>query len=391
MAPEVWKGKISQNSDQYSLAMTYIELRLGRPPFPVTDMVTMMEGHLRKQPDLAPLDQAEQRVILKAVNKDADQRYGSCREFGEALARAVMGETVTDVRATLTSLDPRLLRSPLRTWISRCLWLLMACVLGLLIAVAAYRLNLIGPGPAPVFLLAGAEKLSDEVVEDSNGRRFFKQIACYLPGDTEPIEFLAIAKKEKDDPDTFYMMKNKVSVALYRRFSKANANSISHKDWNELNLSDDYPAFGIGVEDAHRFAEQLHGRLPTRQQWDKAAGRYEPGDREGPYNGKWTKESKLNIAVDSPMRIAEAKDDESPFGCRDMAGNGQEWTRDCNKGVVPLPPDQQPGATVYLRGVGLGYRDSAPLRYKDLEKEDLGIWDYPKNNQDIGFRVVIEP
>src|SRR5260370_40535609 len=77
MAPEVWKGKISQNSDQYSLAMTYIELRLGRPPFPVMDMVTMMEDHLRNQPDLAPLDEDEQEGSLNAVNKDAEQRYPS--------------------------------------------------------------------------------------------------------------------------------------------------------------------------------------------------------------------------------------------------------------------------------------------------------------------------
>ena len=32
MAPEVWRGKYRPESDQYSLAMTYAELRLGRRP-----------------------------------------------------------------------------------------------------------------------------------------------------------------------------------------------------------------------------------------------------------------------------------------------------------------------------------------------------------------------
>src|SRR5207249_1090102 len=33
MAPEVWNGKLSLHSDQYSLAVTYAELRTGRIPF----------------------------------------------------------------------------------------------------------------------------------------------------------------------------------------------------------------------------------------------------------------------------------------------------------------------------------------------------------------------
>src|SRR5262249_41401636 len=85
MAPEVWQGQISRQSDQYSLAMTYIETRLGHPPYPAKDMVQMMYDHLRNLPDLAPLDEAEQQAILKAVAKEADQRYASCREFVEAL------------------------------------------------------------------------------------------------------------------------------------------------------------------------------------------------------------------------------------------------------------------------------------------------------------------
>jgi len=34
MSPEIWDNKISYRSDQYSLAVAYVELRLGRPPVP---------------------------------------------------------------------------------------------------------------------------------------------------------------------------------------------------------------------------------------------------------------------------------------------------------------------------------------------------------------------
>jgi serine/threonine protein kinase len=42
MAPEVWKGKVALNSDQYSLAMTYAELRLGRCMLPSTNIMDLM-------------------------------------------------------------------------------------------------------------------------------------------------------------------------------------------------------------------------------------------------------------------------------------------------------------------------------------------------------------
>lgn len=94
MAPEIWMGKISRNSDQYSLAMTYIELRLGRCPFQAADLMQMWQRHVEELPDIAGLGPAEQQVILKAVSKDADQRYGSCREFAEKLANAAEGTTI---------------------------------------------------------------------------------------------------------------------------------------------------------------------------------------------------------------------------------------------------------------------------------------------------------
>lgn len=89
MAPEVWRGKGSKQSDQYSLAYTYAELRLGRRPFPSNDYAAVMLDHLEKTPDLNPLPVAEQQVLLRAMAKDPEHRYGSCMEWVEDLARAL--------------------------------------------------------------------------------------------------------------------------------------------------------------------------------------------------------------------------------------------------------------------------------------------------------------
>jgi serine/threonine protein kinase len=89
MAPEVWRCRLSPHSDQYSLAVSYAELRLGRPVVSANDMVGLMLAHLEGKPDLEPLRAAEQYVLRQALAKDPGQRFPSCRQFAQALAQAV--------------------------------------------------------------------------------------------------------------------------------------------------------------------------------------------------------------------------------------------------------------------------------------------------------------
>ncbi len=87
-APEVfWRGKVGAGSDQYSLAVTYAEMRLHRPLFPSRNWFQLMHDHLQRSPDLVPLLDAEQAVLRQALAKDIDQRFKSCREFVQALER----------------------------------------------------------------------------------------------------------------------------------------------------------------------------------------------------------------------------------------------------------------------------------------------------------------
>ncbi|WP_165220638.1 protein kinase domain-containing protein [Aquisphaera insulae] len=86
-APELLEGKISNRSDQYSLAITYVQLRTGQLPFrgPVADV---MLGHLRDEPDLFGLPVGERAVVARALAKKPDDRWPSCREFVRDLERA---------------------------------------------------------------------------------------------------------------------------------------------------------------------------------------------------------------------------------------------------------------------------------------------------------------
>jgi serine/threonine protein kinase len=89
-APEVfWRGKVGAGSDQYSLAVTYAELRLTRPLFQTKSWFQLMHDHLQRLPELSPLLDPEQRVLRKALAKDPAERFTTCREFAQALERSV--------------------------------------------------------------------------------------------------------------------------------------------------------------------------------------------------------------------------------------------------------------------------------------------------------------
>jgi formylglycine-generating enzyme required for sulfatase activity len=87
-APEFLNKQISPQSDQYSLAVTYCQMRGGRLPFTGTN-AQVMTGHLMRPPDLTMLPEAERPVVGRALAKAADDRWPSCRDFILALRDAI--------------------------------------------------------------------------------------------------------------------------------------------------------------------------------------------------------------------------------------------------------------------------------------------------------------
>src|SRR5262245_7431049 len=89
MAPEVWRRQTSPHSDQYSLAVSYAELRLGRLPFAGTDMYSLMMDHIEGNANFGSLPDVEQRVLRKALAKDPVDRFPNCLAFVQALEEVV--------------------------------------------------------------------------------------------------------------------------------------------------------------------------------------------------------------------------------------------------------------------------------------------------------------
>ncbi len=92
IAPECIVGlKPSHATDQYSLAISYCELRTGELPFDNTSFVGVMEAHKTGNLNLSRLTPGERKVILRATSVDPDARFATTLEMIRALRGAVEG------------------------------------------------------------------------------------------------------------------------------------------------------------------------------------------------------------------------------------------------------------------------------------------------------------
>jgi formylglycine-generating enzyme required for sulfatase activity len=107
--PEVPAGRMSRWSDQYSLAVTYVQLRTGRLPFVGENYLQILYAHINDPPNLSGLCEGERPVVARALAKQPEQRWPTCREFVRALIVAVRED---DRRATAPVTAPATAPAP---------------------------------------------------------------------------------------------------------------------------------------------------------------------------------------------------------------------------------------------------------------------------------------
>jgi serine/threonine protein kinase len=492
MPPEAWDNKISIHSDQWSLAISYLELRLNRRVFKSRTIPSLMVEIRNSQVDLSPLEPAEQRVIKKALHPNPRQRYANCTAFAQALEAVFRPAAPPPPRRWLT-VAVALLASLAASGLLVSLFLLFwgprppsspsipPIVTPRIVSeeipsvevdtgrtktlkIPIRREHFVGKvqlvpkdelqkvqiqAEAPegenfvnvsihvneaakretnwVYLKAQNDELDVKIKleltilylpphfeamgtdtdEDDSGVKYYKRIRRPLNEKTA-VEFVLIPLKQKDlrtDAPikylrTFYISRFKISREQFQFFAEQSLKKVKDDKWK--NHADDghMPVREVTVTDAHAFAEWLGGWLPSRAEWDKAAGRYHPARGEGPYIGRWKdkKRPRIAIGLEKPLVMDSdaTKDDESVYGCRDMAGNGSEWTRTTSikDKDVPLPVQEVFGDEyVYLRGKS--FKESNPLTFESLEYDEsqkhFPTEDYKKTAFYIGFRVVLEP
>jgi hypothetical protein len=86
--PETFNGKISLACDQYSLAIVYQELLTGQRPFAGKNVRQLAQQHLKEEPELRSLPEAERPIVNRALAKDPAKRFPNCMAFIRALYTA---------------------------------------------------------------------------------------------------------------------------------------------------------------------------------------------------------------------------------------------------------------------------------------------------------------
>jgi hypothetical protein len=388
-APEMIESNLpSPSTDQYSLAMSYLELRTGVLPFPPESTAhTVIQAHLTGKIDLSRLSGRERDVVKRATARRPAERYGTAVEFVAALREAVFPSG----------------RAPRRTGLR---WVAAVAMLALVASALALQWRL--SGATPLVLPAGFVAAPEAEMVELHGHSCPDQILCQLHGLSVPFRLINGRKT-----GAFYMMENKVSNEIFARFAEANPAAVATSRWKlgacarkqDLGVEgrDFFPVFRVSCVEAALCARWLDGQLPSALQWDEAAGRYaqtSPGETSppgGPFREPLDPNKPPNdqVAVDrgaeGPLSVGSATHDISaPYGCRDMAGNGSEWTsspRDATEEFSPDKPDEL--MSIILRG--RSYLQPEPLRFQDLDDRSLDeARRMTESDCDISFRVAVQ-
>lgn len=185
-------------------------------------------------------------------------------------------------------------------------------------------------------------------------------------------------------PD-FNIDKYEVSNTRYKAFTKGTQRAAPLFDDDPDFNKPDQPVTGVSWNDAHAFCAWAGGRLPSEEEWEKAARG--PDGRIYPWGNQDTI-SNAYLKGESPAAIGSHPKDVSPYGVFDMAGNVSEWVSDfriagnvCVPGLVQ-PADDTLQMRAFLRGNNFqGLPHMTRVHHR--------LWDYSDTVAEFfGFRCV---
>lgn len=138
-------------------------------------------------------------------------------------------------------------------------------------------------------------------------------------------------------PD-FYIDKFEVTNAQYKKFCDETKRPYPTNPWwgQKIMSVNDYfrdqpnmPVVGVTWDDAAAYARWANKRLPTEEEWEKAAS-WDPKEnkkRQWPW-GDDQSSGRAQLGSDRPKAVGQSAGGASAYGVQDLSGNVAEWVGD---------------------------------------------------------------
>jgi gamma-glutamyl hercynylcysteine S-oxide synthase len=187
----------------------------------------------------------------------------------------------------------------------------------------------------------------------------------------------------------YYIDKYEVTNMQYKRFIDYTGYPAPG-NWKGNNFPSGkgfFPVTNVSFKDAQAYAQWAGKRLPTEEEWEKAA-RYTDG-RIYPWGNDWQK-SFANVGammgMGSPKSIGSYPEGMSKYGVYDLCGNVWEWTA---SSFMPYKGNNEPNENYTEKNKvirGGSYRQSEVIA-QSVRRDPL---DENKTRIDVGFRCAAD-
>jgi len=185
--------------------------------------------------------------------------------------------------------------------------------------------------------------------------------------------------------EAFYIDRFEVTNRQFRSFVEATGYR-AQGNWERHATPDrrDHPVIAVSWYDAEAYALWAEKRLPTEEEWEKAA---RGGDaRLYPWGNTWDAQ-RLNCfesAVGNTSPVGSFPRGASPYGVEDMAGNVWEWV---DAWYIPLGSKAED--LPLLRVARGGSRNDPVVECTTVSRKGV----FPENGTLVnsGFRCVLDP
>jgi len=154
---------------------------------------------------------------------------------------------------------------------------------------------------------------------------------CIIGGSFDEVVTKPSSPPHKVDVAAFWLDRYEVTFEEFMEFT-AETGFEAQGNWRQFYSLDNAgtPVFNITLDDAKDYAKWVGKRLPTQEEWEKAASWDEAAQKQRrfPWGDEW-KDSASNTAETTygkPVDIGEYEGDVSFYGVNDMLGNVYEWT-----------------------------------------------------------------